>query len=631
MARESPKGLLEKDKWLTGGKALDELGKGNKDADQAIREIEAGYLDVADDFPWYHVLIHPKHQVGTFQQIKGTQKPWILFDIQFRNRWSSRILVVGVSFWAGDPAWAPVKALGWSSLPENGGKTWHEWFLAYERQAWHLEVWREHAMIYQHTARTLSALWDGAASHLPIWRWLRLNRAHRAVELIHLTLLQGMADRADVASHVDERVSRIERLEHLADEQFAETLGWAGRGLREALDDASHFTTLRRLGTRTRDLADRATEQYKNLLEAMAHAFDERRVRELEVLQRAGFWLSAALGAFAVLTFMDFFMNVDQWNVTEVFMETTKGRSTGLKPHTWAILAVLGAGVMGSWAYSVWLRRMGSAWFHRTFRMLERYLTLSSTRELELLRTGITVPALWRWPTTTWRLSSVRGLRRMRLDAAASREKNPQEHDHDQAGEIWQQRDQELAGRFARLWDAAALAAERGSWRRPRVPYQVEWNRWWAWLAAPWVAIWGQWWTSRDLARQRRHIEALIVRTLLLAERTPMLRRYPLPRLALLHRHCGRLPFNWFGHFDGVSRTELRLVFLAARLPIEKADEIDRKAMERIAYTKALLAGRAGEQTGKQDRKIVTARDLLDLIDDELASPRGLVSGARKV
>ncbi|MFD2351415.1 hypothetical protein ACFSTC_22015 [Nonomuraea ferruginea] len=290
-----------------------------------------------------------------------------------------------------------------------------------------LQVWREHAMIYQHAARTAGALWDGVATHLPIRRWWRLNRAHRAVELIHLMLLQGMADLADVASHVGERVSRIERLEHLADERFAETLGWAGRGLREALADASHFTELKRFGSRARDVADRATEQYKNLLESMAHAFDERRVRELEVLQRAGFWLSMTIGAFAVLTFMDFF----SWRSnTSRSWTTCSWRTMRLHVMVWGVLGLLTAIVLGVTAKSLWSQRMGSSWFHRTFRRLERYLRLSSTRELELLRGRIT---------------------RTRKDT-------------------WKGRDQDLADRFADLWDESARAVAANSSARPQPP-----------------------------------------------------------------------------------------------------------------------------------------------------------------
>ncbi|MFD2351416.1 hypothetical protein ACFSTC_22020 [Nonomuraea ferruginea] len=111
-------------------------------------------------------------------------------------------------------------------------------------------------------------------------------------------------------------------------------------------------------------------------------------------------------------------------------------------------------------------------------------------------------------------------------------------------------------------------------------------------------------WSGRDLATQRRDIEALIVRTLLLAERTPTLRRYGLVRLALLHRHCGRLPGNWFGEFDGVSRSELRMVFTTAGGSAEIADKVDKRMAERIAHTKAVEAGRVGDRAApaRQDQ-----------------------------
>ncbi|ETK36672.1 NADP-dependent oxidoreductase [Microbispora sp. ATCC PTA-5024] len=709
----SPDGLLDKVTWLSGNAALRELEEGNAKVDQANREIEARYLDAADSLDWYHVLIHPDHQVGPFKQEGKGRKPWILFDIQFRNRWSSRMMFIGVSFWVGDPVWAPTKAGGWLS-PHEDDRKWHEWFVNYARQSrahvgghfrkmkqeireyeapefwialqgdvvrkqqelqsardlykamhWtdqspmedrrssrreparhdddpllssadvlvvptrrgdrtvrecyvvlpdttplngtlvgerlrsavaglltletlaaagndirdQLEVWREHAVIYQHAARTTGALWDGVASHLPIRRWIRLHRAHRAVELIHLTLLQGMADLADVSSHVDEGVSRLQRLEHLADERFTATLGWAGRGLREALDDVSHFTDLRRFGERAGNVAERATEQYKNLLESISHAFDERRVRELEVLQRAGFWLSVAVGAFAVLTFLDFFMeNKNKMPASSFWMS---GRELGV--GAWGILAVLALGVLGSWGYSLWSRRMGTRWFHRTFRELEWYLRLSSTHELELVRGRIRAP------------------------------------------EDWEEHDRDLANRFADLWDASKDKAERSSSSRPRVPRRARRSSGLlACLDAKWVTLWGMWWTGRDLTTQSRDIEALIVRTLLLAERTPTLRRYGLPRLTLLHRHCGRLPSNWFGDFDGVSKTELRMVLASAGFAAEVADRVDAPVAERIAFTKAVAAGRIAREEAdrKADTKITTAQELLTAIEEELAGTR---------
>lgn len=713
--------------WKTGKEALKKLKKANAKVDEAYRDIEAGYLDAADNLKWVHVLIHPDHEVMTrredgtsaraFWQVGERRKPWILFDVQFRNRWSSRMMFIGVSFWVGDPPWAPVEAGGWS-LPQDGGRDWHRWFMAYEQQArdhvgthfskvnqdinryeapefwialegdglvsglrrardlyetlhggdpsaeerkrpWlrqllgdpdddelgsadvcvvpsrrgdrtvrecyvvlpdtlhlngtvvgerlrramvglltletlaasgnelraQLEVWREHAMIYQHAARTAGALWDAVATHLPIRRWWRLNRAHRAVELIHLMLLQGVADLADVASHVDERVSRIERLEHLADEQFAKTLGWAGKGLREGLADVSHFTDLKRFGTRAREVADRATEQYKNLLESMAHAFDERRVREVEVLQRASFWLSATVGAFTVLTFMDFFLEVEKASVTDIFM-TPDGDGYRLGLPAWLFLVVLGLGVAGSWAYSLYLQRMGSRWYRRTFRELEWYLRRSSTRDLELLRGQLDGHG-WVPP------------------------RKP---------ETWQERDKELAERFVKLWDASMGKVAQGAPAAARPPHPADRRRGLRGrLAALRVTVRGHWWAGRDLKAQGGDIEALIVRTLLLAERTPILRRYGLVRLALLHRHCGRLPGNWFGHFDGVSKPELRLVFTTAGYSPQIADKIDRRIAQRVAHTMAHRAGRVERRQAKRESELITtAADLLKAIEDAL-------------
>ncbi|MFD2351413.1 hypothetical protein ACFSTC_22005 [Nonomuraea ferruginea] len=67
----SPDGLLDQVTWRTGDAALRELDRGNEKVDQAYREIEAGYLDAADSLHWYHVLIHPDHEVGPFKREGG--------------------------------------------------------------------------------------------------------------------------------------------------------------------------------------------------------------------------------------------------------------------------------------------------------------------------------------------------------------------------------------------------------------------------------------------------------------------------------------------------------------------------------------------------------------------------------
>ncbi|MBC6460923.1 SAM-dependent methyltransferase [Actinomadura sp. HBU206391] len=335
-----------------------------------------------------------------------------------------------------------------------------------------LSVWRTHVRVYESVAREAATLWDALALHLPIRRRGELEKAHRAIALVHQTLLQGVADLADLVSHVEALRSEVDELEEgfadLVDERVAEQpLAAPTMGIGESLAQMARLSRLRRLSGAVAKDAQRVNEQYKDLLNSIAHAFDERRVRELDVLQRGSFSLSLAVASVTIVAVLDFILNI-------------KSTEPMVGPWRWAAIVfavTLAFGVVGTAGAAVWAvrraRDISSAQFRRRYEKVLSYLRDSSTMELDRFRSAT---------------GDIRG------DGLPT----------------WSQRDRELAGRLAALWDEATAGAPQPF--RERSP-------------------------GRDIGRIAGDIEQWMLRALLLTERPRMLWNYRLPTLTLLYRH----------------------------------------------------------------------------------------------
>ncbi|GGK82316.1 hypothetical protein Ppa06_47570 [Planomonospora parontospora subsp. parontospora] len=388
-----------------------------------------------------------------------------------------------------------------------------------------LEIWRRHVEVYDHAVRSAGMLWDGVALHLPVRTGRSLQRAHHAVELIHQTLLQGMADLATLVGHVDEQAGKAEALPHAlvdrVEERFTEEPLPAGRaGVCAALTTSHHIQRLRRTAPAVAADAKRVTEQYKDLLQSMAHAFDERRVRELEVLQRAEWTLSWAVAGFAVFAFLDFVAELD------------KVRGEWIWWVSGAIAAVMAAVMVRIVASSRRLRRIGSARYRGLHDSLVSFLRESSSLELG----------------------------RFATENAAGDD-----------GGAWEERDRRLAERFAELWDGSADGSRRDGDARGSGTGGVR-RRWRP--GKPHEA---------DLEVLTGEIEQWIPHILLLTERARMLQSYRLPRLTLLYRYCVRLPSRWpMQDLVPVPDIEFRLVMENAGYRPGDADRIDRAVAERV-------------------------------------------------
>jgi hypothetical protein len=341
-----------------------------------------------------------------------------------------------------------------------------------------LQVWSTHVRVYDSVAEQAGTLWDALALHLPVRKGADLAATHRAIALVHQTLLQGVADLAEVESQVMDLTTKVDQLaDELADlvhERLADRPPAVARhGVGESVAQASQLSRLRRHSEAVVADARRVKEQYKELLESIAHAFNERRVRELDVLQRGGHGLSLAVAVVTVVAVLDFVVEV-KFHLDGSTLWSWAGRFALIGTS-----AGLGIGLMYVVIRNIRSVRKAqhitSSSFRRSYDKVLSYLRDSSTRELN---------------------------RHPPAGKAAG----------DPARKDWVDRDHALATRFAALWDAATAGTPRaGSREHP---------------------------PNHDIARLAADVEQWMLRALLLTERPRRLSRYRLPKLTLLYRHC---------------------------------------------------------------------------------------------
>ena len=402
-----------------------------------------------------------------------------------------------------------------------------------------LNVWRTHVEVYDAAAQQASLLWDALALHMPVGSDRRLADTHQAVELVHQTLLQGVADIAGLVRRIDLLRAEIDQLEEdlgdLLDQRLAERPLRGARSLREAFLRTSRLGHLRRLAENVQQAAVSVNGQYKDLLGSIGHAFDERRVREVDVLQKAGGTIALAGVLFSSVALLDFLL--------EIKIDPASWASW-LEP--WANHAIRGGAVLGFLAVGFVMfrsqqrmkaeQKIGSPGFHERYGRLLSYLRDASTAN---------------------------------LDRLAGR-----------PPEDWAAYDEGLSERFAGLWDEATRALPGDGLWPGRHPRADEYD------------------PDRDIAQLTAETEQWTLRALLLTERPRNLGEYRLPRLTLLYRHCVSLERarSWRPAVPTVHGTEIEAALLNAGYDPAEARWIDRSLAARLASphapadTGALLA-----------------------------------------
>ena len=156
-----------------------------------------------------------------------------------------------------------------------------------------------HLRIYQGVAEQAGTLWDALARLLPDARGHRLEMVHRSIETLHQTLLQGVAELDQLVRSIDGALSRIEMTADEITDRFDRELSQPSRQQKGALRESlrgGYIDRLRRYVSEASGTAARVTDSYRMLLDTIGLAFDERRVREGDRMQKASMWLAVAFG-----------------------------------------------------------------------------------------------------------------------------------------------------------------------------------------------------------------------------------------------------------------------------------------------------------------------------------------------
>jgi hypothetical protein len=352
--------------------------------------------------------------------------------------------------------------------------------------------------VYDTTAAAGGRIWDSLATHLPVTRARQLGKVHHAMELLHQTLLQGIADLNDLNSLTRESAARFRRAKDSLDARFDHVLvqrrvdGLSNDDIRRGVIGTGIFAQFETTSAWLVEHAERIAERYQDLIDAIKDAFDERRVREGDAIQKAGTILAVSLAVDSIVG----------------ILSATEPQASG-EPHFWLPVLAYGSSfviLVTSLGFVIWMLRLGRLG-DRTFRT--RYTgARSALRPWQRRTTGV---SLWGF------------MKRTSTDAL---------EDHLRAGHnaaFWEALDDRLAGELAAFWDRTRTADLAGQHASPDV-------------FAP----------SRRSNKVGRDITALIAQVgrwsidaLLFTERARRLYRYPLPKLTLLYRCIARMPSSF--------------------------------------------------------------------------------------
>jgi hypothetical protein len=379
-----------------------------------------------------------------------------------------------------------------------------------------LDICRNHMAMYNAAAERAGFLLDALSTHLLIRRGRQLDKAHRQVDLLHQTLLQAVADLAHVTVLIRARASEIfdaaQAVRDDFDDKATEFVPWPGvQGVRAALTETGLFEAANRSAQDRLAEADRVKNNFDDLLRAIASAFDERRVREFDQIQKASALLAVALGALSIVTVFNYNNPVPNF---PSFVPDGLALTTGAWVNLIAVVSVV-VGLI--WFLRV-LRvgRLGSASFRDEYdgRDRARRQALQGRSPTDPSR-----PVGWSRHTRVWQIMLETSTDN--LDRLVARGNN----DNGSDGPVdWDRLDIEFAASFANIWDrrrrddglvsARTQASEEAQTRRHFT-------------------------SDTDIEHIGYQIEQWAVQALLFTERARRMYRYRLPVLTCLYRCCG--------------------------------------------------------------------------------------------
>ncbi|MGH8896411.1 MAG: hypothetical protein ACRDZ4_05150 [Egibacteraceae bacterium] len=345
-----------------------------------------------------------------------------------------------------------------------------------------LDIYASHLQVYEAVVHQAEEFWDQLALYLPVTRGRRLSRVHRLIELVHNTLLQGIAELDQVAIQANKAKRTVERsanaLKDQFDQKFTErplpVLAEAPP-ISYSLTKTGYFDKAARQAERVHKDAEQVQRSYKTLLDGITLAFDERRVRGTDVLQHVGITLAILVVVFGFIPEALNAMFTTGWDRAQLVLIGRFGAA-----------GFVLSGLLVFW----WVRRLstlGSQRFRRSHNQLRLFLADCATERLTRLRDDG-----WERVRTT-------------LDGQPADE----ERAWDKFFAEWDGRDRALARQCAKILDALDRdggARSGRSRQRSRLS---------------------------DLASR---VERWSLRALLVSERPRQFRQFALPRLTFLYR-----------------------------------------------------------------------------------------------
>jgi hypothetical protein len=393
-----------------------------------------------------------------------------------------------------------------------------------------LEIYHNHLQVYTSVANHGGALWDALAMHLPHASGKRLAKVHGAIELLDQTLIQGVNDLDQIATQIDEgRAQLNETVETLVD-AFDRRLNERSLGdrtsIQRSLAETGYPTRMLAFATVTTEAAARAKATYDLLVSAIESAFEERRVRESDVLEARTFRLSWVLGLLAMVT------------ILQTLADAPINRIEGAwRPAFYVANVAIGLyiflAITKTFMLSRRVGRIGSRSFRASYSLLREFLEEESTDRLDMRdpqRSDSGPNRAWEERPT---YDFMRELQQQLADEQAQKVGGTTVDPYER-GSSWDKLDQALAKRMAELWDhifhGQELPTRRGiaGWTAKRLSA----------AARPRRCLRRRGGERASIEELTRRVETWCLATLLLTERPRMLYRHDLPRLTCLYRFC---------------------------------------------------------------------------------------------
>lgn len=460
-----------------------------------------------------------------------------------------------------------------------------------------LEIYNNHLEVYTSVANQGGALWDALAMHLPHASGKSLAKVHGAIELLDQTLIQGVNDLDQIATQVDERRAHlnetVEKLVDAFDRRLNERSLDGRTSIQRSLAETGYSTRTLAYATVTTETAARAKATYDLLLSAIASAFEERRVRESDVLETRTFRLSWVLGFPAVVTILQTLADAPINNLHGVWLAAFYVANIAI--GLYIVLAIA-----KTFMLSRRVGRIGSRSFRRSYGLLREFLEEESTDRLDMRdaqKSDSGSNKAWEEHPT---YDFMREFQEQVADEQAKKRAG-KTVDPVKRGNSWDKLDQALAKRMAELWDHIfrdrELPPRRGvlGWVAKRLSA----------LARPFRRLRRRGGEQASIEELTRRVETWCLATLLLTERPRMLYRYNLPRLTCLYRFCSRRtdgPYPPLPQGSVVSEWDYLFTMQGRGFTKRQAEEID----EWSRHDKRLTSGCEALEVLQHDLRLAT-------------------------